>query len=58
MRDCLELDLSRDWAVVPVDVAGALTLATLAAIAVFLAVAWGSTWCTTVGAMVAVIFTS
>jgi hypothetical protein len=35
-----------------------LTLATIATIAVFLAVARESTWYTTVGAMVAVIFTS
>jgi hypothetical protein len=58
MRDCLQLDFSRDWTVVPVDITGALTLATLAAILVLLAVARWSTWCAMVGTMVAVRFLS
>jgi hypothetical protein len=49
VRDCLQFYLGWDRAIVPVVVTGALTLATLAAIAVFLAMARGSTWYATVG---------
>ncbi len=58
VRDCLQLNFSGDRAVVPVIVARAMTFATLAAIAVFLAMARWSAWYATVGTMVAVSFTS